>query len=184
VRPRIILMIGLISLFGLPQALGQSNRDTSKQSRILLDSTEVSIGMPRDVAISRLAQSYKLDKQENSDSWIVMAKQNEGNQTTYRAVGSVSFKDGKLNAVYKKWGPQDGHTDVDFARGIYGVIASLASRGKTDCRIRIGEDQQPTGEIRSAFIMCGDEYIQVDIIRSAEHGEFSDLTEVLKARVK
>jgi hypothetical protein len=140
--------------------------------------------MPRDVAISRLAQSYKLDKQENSDSWIVMAAQNEGNQTTYRAVGSVSFNDGKLDAVYKKWGPQDRHTDVDFARAIYGVIASFASRGKTDCRIGIGENQQPTGEIKSAFITCGDEYIQVDIIRSAQSGEFSDVTEVLKARVK
>ena len=61
-------MVGLFSLFGLAQALGQSNRDTSKQGTILLDSTEVSIGMPRDVAISRLAQSYKLDKQEKSDS--------------------------------------------------------------------------------------------------------------------
>ena len=183
-RLRVILMVGLFSLFGLAQALGQSNRDTSKQGTILLDSTEVSIGMPRDVAISRLAQWYKLDKQEKSDSWVVMAAQNEGNQTTYRAVGSVSFKDDKVDAVYKKWGPQDGHTDVDFARGIYGVIASLSDRGKTECRIGVGENQQPTGEIKSAFITCGDEYIQVDIIRSAQHGELSDVTEVLKARVK
>jgi hypothetical protein len=136
------------------------------------------------VAISRLAQSYKLDKQEKSDSWVVMAAQNEGNQMTYRAVGSVSFKDGKLDAVYKKWGPQDGHSDVDLARGIYGVIASLSNRGKTDCRIGVGENQQPTGDIKSAFITCGDEYIQVDIVRSAQHGEFSDVTEVLKAPVK
>ncbi len=183
-RNGVALAICCVSAFGLMEALGQSNHDTSKQGTIVLDSTEVSIGMPRDAVISRLAQSYKLEKQENSDSWIVMAAQNEGNQTTYRVVGSVSFKDGKLDAVYKKWGPQDGHTDVDFARGMYGVIASLASKGKTDCRIGTGENQQPTGEIKSAFITCGDEYIQVDIIRSAQDGEFSDVTEVLKARVK
>jgi len=183
-RPRIILMIGLISLFGLAQALGQSNRDTSKQGTILLDSTEVSIGMPRDVAISRLAQSFKLEKQENSDSWIVMAAQNEGNQTTYRAVGSVSFKDGKLEAVYKKWGPQDAHTDVDFARGIYGVIASLASRGKQTAELVLEETSNRLVRLSQRSSRVATNTSKWGIIRSAQHEEFSDVTEVLKARVK
>lgn len=179
-RRRVALALCFVSVFAFVQILGQSNRDTPKQGTIVLGSTEPSIGMSRDAAISRLAQSYKLEKQENSDSWIVLSKQNEGNQTTYDPVGSVSFKHDKLDAVYKKWGPQDGQKGVEFARGIYGAIASLANRGKADCRIGVGENQQPTGEIKSAFITCGDEYIQVDIIRSPQHGDFSDLTEVLK----
>jgi hypothetical protein len=184
VRCRVALALCFVSVFVCVQVLGQSNRNTPRQGTIVLGSTELSIGMPRDGAISLLAQSYKLTKQENSDSWVVLAKQNEGSQETYDAVGSVSFKHDKLDAVYKKWGPQDGQKGVDFARAIYGAIASLASRGKTDCRISVGENQQPTGEIRSAFITCGDEYIQVDTIRSVEYGDSSDVTEVLGARVK
>jgi hypothetical protein len=37
-----------------------------------------------------------------------------------------------------------------------------------------------TGEIKSAFITCGDEYIQVDITRRPQYWEFSVVTEVLK----
>jgi hypothetical protein len=178
-------MVGLFSLFGLAQALGQSNRDTPKQGTILLDTTELTIGMSRAAVIARLGQSHKLDKEEGeADSWFVFAKDNEGNQPTYRPLGSVQFQNGKLDSIKKKWGPDDAQKGVDFARSIYGAIASLANRGKTDCRIGLDENQTPRGERRSALIVCGDAYIQVDVIRSLQFGDLSDVTEVLRARVK
>ena len=183
-RCRVALALCFVSVVVFVQVLGQSDRNTPKQGSIVFGSTVLSIGMPRDTVNSRLAQSYELQKVENSDTWIVLSEHHEGNQTTHDPVGTVAFKDGKLDEVSKSWGPQDQQKGVDFAHSIYGAIASLANMGKTDCRIAVGENQQPTGEIKSAFITCGDEYIQVEISRYSQYGEFSTVSEVLGARTK
>jgi hypothetical protein len=179
VKFAIVFAAAICIFVGVTYAVARSQAGRSGQGTIVLDTTELTIGMPRDAAMSRLAQSFTLKQQGNSDSWIVIA----GDKPPYRFVGSVAFRDGRLTAIYKDWAP-DGHTDVDLARSFYGLVASLESRGKRDCQISVAENQQPSGEIRTAYITCGDEYIQMDVIRTSEYGEQLTLSEVMKAVAK
>ncbi len=180
-RRCLISAICVVSLFGLVQALGQSSRDTSKQCTMLVGSIELTTGMSRSAVIARLGESYELKKIGNGDSWLAMPKRNGGKPDDLSgAVGVVSFKNDKLDSISKDWGPQNQSQGADFGRSIYGAIASLANKGKTHCQIRVQENHQPTVDTRTAFIVCSDEYIKVDIVRSSE-GEFSLVTEVLGA---
>ncbi len=178
-RLRFISALCVFSLFGFVQALGQSSRDKPIQGTILLGSTELATGMSRATVIARLGESYELKRMENSDGWLVVPKQNGGKPNNLSsAIGSVVFKNDKADSISKDWGPQDQIKGADFGRSIYGAIASLANKGKTRCQIHVEENHQPTVDTRAAFIICSDEYIKVDIIRTSE-GEFSLVSEVL-----
>jgi len=176
---RLISAICVISLFGFVQALGQSSRDKSKSSTILLGSAELTTGMSRAAVIARLGESYELKRAGNSDGWLVVPKQNGGKpEDLSSAIGSVVFKNDKLDSISKDWSPQDQVQGADFGRTIYGALASLENQGKTRCHIHVEENHQPTVDARAAFIICGDEYIKVDIIRTSE-GEYSLVSEVI-----
>jgi hypothetical protein len=174
------LVVCIIGLFGFMQALGQSKKQMSKQATIWLGSTELTIGMPRDAAIARLAQLYEVEKMEDDGSWLVQDKGIHDKDHPPHLVGTVSFTNESLISVNKFWGPEDQHRGAEFAQSLYGAIASLVNSGKTGCHISVGENQQPTGESKIAFISCGDRFIRVDIIRRPQIGEVATLTEVLK----
>jgi len=141
--------------------------------------------MPQDLVVTKLAESYRLQKlgeAGGNSSWVVSSKDGP----PYRPIGSVFFKGGKLNSVFKHWGPEDQQKGVDFARAVYAAIASLSKEGKGPCTISVGESQQPGFESRDASISCGERYVRyilIDITRNEQDRlESASVIEVLEKR--
>lgn len=155
---------------GLVRADGQT-REANAPDMIALGSKKLSIGMPRDTVIAGLSsEGYQMTGQE-TDTLLV--------GTSSELVAAVEFKEGKVSSVRKYWGPANEVKGVEFARSLYGVLASFSAEGKTDCSISVDQIQEPGWEHKNAYILCGRKAIEIGIGHSAKVGEFATVDEVL-----
>lgn len=141
---------------------------------ISLGSVELRLGMPRDAVLARFAPYYNLQK-VGSDSWIVSPK----NQSAREAIGSISFREGKLTAIYREWGPNDQLAGAPFARAIFGVIQQLSQEGKHVCSISVSQTQDPQSELRTAFLVCGGKTVKINLAIT-DNLEYGSVVEALE----
>ena len=131
-------------------------------------STKLTLGMPQNIVMGKLAQYYGTRKLDSSSTveqdWLVINKEGP----PWQAVRGVSFKDGKLSAASKEWGPQDQAKGVEFARSLFGAISELVKQGKKDCWLAIDQKEVPGAESKLAYIVCDDKYISFFILRSTD----------------
>lgn len=171
-RPFLLLLSYLlIASTGSSQAI---------QEAIELGATHLTLGMPKDVVVSRLAEAYNVEpaSKADNDSWLIWSK----GESRKRLVGNVSFRNGKLVWAVKQWTLSGQSQGAEFAKALYGVILEFARHGKKVCAIDAGETQSPKAEIRNVYITCGQKYISISIIRTPEHPEAATVEEVLDGR--
>jgi hypothetical protein len=165
-----VLFLLIVLLLICPIAKGQPLRET-----IWLGDVELGLGMPRDVVVAKLAESYQLNKTEADSFWVVSK-----DGPPHTVVGNVGFKNGKLSAVLKYWGPEDQQKGLEFANSLYAAIASLSKNAQESCSVNVGETNEPQVERKSAFITCGQRYIRMDIVHNKKGGDSAGITEVLE----
>ena len=172
---RVLKLLLLLSAYLVPiQAQQQPG------SSITIGVHELRLGMPRDQVIAKLASSYDVSalpdrKAACKDSCFVW---NKGSRLE-SPIGSVAFKSGRLSSVRVYWDPQDQQAAVPLARAIYGVLSRFVQDGATRCTVEVRQSNSPTSDERVAFIVCGERYISLTILRMDGSEETAILSEVL-----
>lgn len=94
----------------------------------------------------------------NVDQYIV---EKENHDT----VGVVTFKDGTLSKAYLDWTPADA-TPYAFVEAIQGVVEAMKADGI--CELQTGTIREPGYLNENSMIVCGQKYIQITAIDSAQ----------------
>lgn len=156
-RAQVILSLAVVFTFWFVEAAGQTRQGATSHDAIELGATKLSIGMPQDSVIAKLAEEYKVEKE--GGGWLI--EQKEG--PPFPPVANIAFENGKLQEVRKYWGPEDQAKGVEFATTLYGLIASFSEEGRRNCIISVGETYGPDYNNKSAFISCGQKRIEISI---------------------
>jgi hypothetical protein len=162
------------------QVHGQRHANPQSDAFITMGGVKLSLGMPQDTVIAHLVEQFTLRKQSGSGAegvWMVFPK----TVPPYDAVASLSFKNGKLTAVLKYWGPADQQKGVEFARALYAVLAELTKDNGT-CVVSNGVSNDVNFEAKAIFINCGTKYVRIDITRSEGPSESAEITEALDGK--
>jgi hypothetical protein len=144
---------------------------------IELNFVELHLGMPKEEVLTELSKSADVRSTDASgDSWEIIEK---GGQFD-KILGTFGFQADKLSWVYKEWGPDDQSKGVEFAGALFAAISQFEKEGRTTCEISAGETQNPKAEIKTAYISCGNKYIDITVIRSTEFGDTASVEENLE----
>lgn len=152
-------IVGLVLISFLAGARAERRRES-----ISLGEVNLSPGMPEDVVLSKLGDSYGLEKRKNNynlASWVVRSK-DAGKQI----VGRVTFSKGKLVLVSKTWANSDDSGAVAIGRAILGVVANIKSEGSTTCTLSPSQEQEPGTNLQSVLIECGPRELEIGVDRS------------------
>ena len=125
-RAQVILSLAVVFTFWFVEAAGQTRQGATSHDAIELGATKLSIGMPQDSVIAKLAEEYKVEKE--GGGWLI--EQKEG--PPFPPVANIAFENGKLQEVRKYWGPEDQAKGVEFATTLYGLIASFSEEGEEE----------------------------------------------------
>ena len=175
--PALVLAISSL-LFCIPAYQGsyQEGRKQSSQDDIVLETVRLRIGMSEEPVLDMLPKSY--DLQKAGPSWMVSKSVSADSKIPPRAIGSVTFTDGKLTTVMRYWGPEDQQKGFEFAEHLYDLPNSFTNEGRTSCSIETGRLKQLEFDSRTIFITCGAKHIRMDLL-TKQDGKFTDLSEVL-----
>jgi hypothetical protein len=167
--------LGLV-VFVLAVGVVTVTRGQVSQDSIDIGAVSLQLGMAEDVVLHQLGLTFDL-QEPASGSWIITEKGHP-----IAAVGSVSFKAGKLTAVYKNWtvNGRTPNTEAAFADALFGAVGSFEREGRTGCTVETGHSQDPTAENKVVLITCGRKYLQVDIWRIGPREQTATISEVLR----
>ena len=129
---------------------------------IAFSSIDITLGMPQDIAISKLTNTYDLTKiygDDNSSYWRIKAKGQDS-----KTYGGVTFKNKKVSYVVKNWKTDDQERNYDFAKALYGLITQLVKERNTNCQLWSGEKIEPQITSKAALIVCGEKTVRIDVI--------------------
>jgi hypothetical protein len=121
-------------------------------------------GADEKTTVAELGSRYKsvqkmgMKAPGNIDQYIV---EKENHDT----VGVVTFKDGTLSKAYLDWTPADA-TPYAFVEAVQGVVEAMKSDGM--CEIQTGTIREPRYLNENSMIVCGQKYIQITAIDSAQ----------------
>ncbi len=167
--------LGLVlSVFAV--GIATVTRGQVSQDYIEIGTVSLKLGMAEDVVLHQLGLAFDL-QEPASGSWIITEKGHP-----IAAVGTVSFKAGKLTAVYKTWtvNGRTPNTDAGFADALYGAVGNFERKRRTGCTIETRHSQGPTTENKIVFITCGQEYLRIDIWRIGQQERTATISEVLE----
>ena len=163
----------LIVIFFGRKALGQPAEES-----VTLGSIELRLGMAEGIVLERLGEKYDVSEYGRGpySVWWVREKVKPS-----RLVGSLGFKEGKLNTVMKYWTPEDTpDTRVGFANSLFSALRAFEREGRASCTISTGDQQVSKYDMKAVFISCGQKYLRIDITKG-ETGDSANVTEVLEA---
>lgn len=173
-RTRALLLMAVLTL---PIETG-TGAQIAKDS-IDVGATTLRLGDAQGSVLQQLG-GYALQGNENNNdksaTWMVVSK------TDSRvAFANIYFKNGKLAAVNKYWDIDEPSTAVGFADALFGAITEFEREGRTDCQIQTERTQNPGNEIKTAFVVCGQKHLRIDIFFKGQQGESATITEVLES---
>jgi hypothetical protein len=128
-------------------AFGQKT-PTSKDT-LWLGDAELSLGLPRDLVISRLSEKnniVKIDEDENTLS--IRTK-----TPPYDVSGEVVFRNGRLVYAMRDWSSDPDA--VSFLYTLRSVLIHFGNEGKHMCLVSTGGSQGPDGQTQSIAMVCG-----------------------------
>jgi hypothetical protein len=167
--------LGLV-LFALAFGTVTGTRGQPSQDSIDIGPVSLKLGMAEEVVLHQLGLTFDV-QEPASGSWIITEKGHP-----IAAVGSVSFKAGKLTSVYKTWtvNGRTPDTNAAFGDALYGAVANFEREGGTRCRVETGHSQSPTSENKAVFIACGQKLLRIDIWRIGQQEQTASISEVLR----
>jgi hypothetical protein len=179
-RWAVLLVVPLaLALVSKPCSAQKPSSAPTAQTVIWLSGAKLTLAMPLESATDQLSQCCDVKKSsEKGDfsSWIVSEK-GSGGRGEFRGLGSLAFRNGKLESVFKEW--ERDQSQVEMAKAFYGAISSFVKEGLTDCTLSAGQKDTPESESKAAFLTCGRKYIRIDILKS-KYGETASVVEVLE----
>src|SRR6266404_469859 len=156
-------MARLMCLFvlGLSMTVGETARMPQPQvATIELAGQSLRLGMPRDSVLARFAPNYRLEQMGDSDSFIIETKIGP----PFESYGVIAFSSGRLSHVSKRWNLRVTD-DVGFGEAVIGVIAHFTQESRRACVIDAGGTQSPGSEQKTAWIICGEKYVEIRYLR-------------------
>jgi len=129
-------------------AFGQK-APTPKNS-IWLGDAELTVGMPRDSVISRLAEKNNITKIDDDENTLMVRTKTppfDGNS------GEVIFKNSKLVYAMRDW--SSGPDAVSFLYALRSVIIQFGDEGRHLCLVTTGGSQGSDGQSQSIALICG-----------------------------
>lgn len=170
-RDRRFLACAFILAFASPfigLSYGQSRADS-----MTIGSAALSLGMPKDTALSVLGEHYTLKKflpagkpAASLEMWDFSEPKNPV------PVGSVHFVDGKLTSVWRDWTFEDKtYTAAEISELTYRIAERFEADGNTQCSLRTSSSAPPPGpghdEFRSTIIRCGHRTLEIMLVWGA-----------------
>lgn len=160
----------LICLF-LP---GTYSHAQSTATWIEFGKVRLTLGLPQDVVLGKLAQDYRIDRADEG-LYLVTTK-----DEPHRTVGTIRFKEGKLPSIFRNWAEYD-QQGAELARSLYRLVQTFVQEGRTACTINVVESEQAEGEDRSVIMKCGPKSIDVHITRLQNVPEVATIEESLES---
>jgi len=94
-----------------------------KQTSILLGTVDLTLGMPQQLVLNRLADQFDVRKYDDSN-WFVYPKGRSAS-----SLGTLVFTDQKLSAVFKDWGTNEQKAS-QLVIALYDVISGMLEAEK------------------------------------------------------
>jgi hypothetical protein len=161
-------------LFAAPQS--HKLRET-----IWLGSEDLTLGMSEGAILTKLAESYNLEKGGVSPAlrakgvpymWVASAKVKRGDH------GALYFASGTLVAVSKSLPERD---DVEFGRQLYFAMRDLELEGDSHCAIETDNLEGPDFANKRARLRCGKKSLVIQVQKLKAQDETTSLGEELEA---
>jgi hypothetical protein len=147
--------MGLLFLMLVAPSLAQAPSPNSIVIGDFGTSVRLTLGKPKEAALSSLRESYGVIEGKTGNFGIV----GKNNEKLY--YGSVSFREGRLFSVTKHreiTGPDHG---VAVARAIYGAMSSFGE-STLPCHVTTFDNQyDPTLEKRGVEVSCGWKRVEI-----------------------
>ncbi len=163
-------MFSRISLLILLASAGIHGQSSSYMA---FGDTRLSVGMARQEVLKALSAyqvrmvdltsgtlKYRLCDGDNASCNVL---QLQGS----KQIGSVRFQDGRLIEVHKySLGEREEEQGVPLARAFYSAIATLVDEGRKACTINTSQIDGRKGYARTAFVICGERSISIQVNQS------------------
>jgi len=127
-------------------AIGQKAPDT--KDILSLGNTELTLGLTRDVVISRLTEQNTITKFDNDENALLVRSKNP----PYIS-GEVIFKSGKLVFAERDWSSDSD--SVSFLSALRGVLIQFGNEGRHMCLVTTGGSQAAGGQSQNIAVICG-----------------------------
>ena len=153
---------------------------------IAVGDTRLSLGMTRQEVLKVLS-GYEVRMVDLITSGTIRYRPCEGKNVLCdvfqmggsKQIGSLRFQDDRLIEVHKNFlSEREEEQGVPLAQAFYSAIAALVSEGKKACTIDTTQIDGPKGYARTAFVICGERSVSIQVTQS-ETLSFVSLSEHL-----
>ena len=187
----IICVLGVIKGFvsGLPSSRPAPNSKEPVQTQsppadsILIGSSRLTLGMPKEAVIDTLKSSYDVRPSgEDGDLYF----QTKGKREHFSPEGFLSFGNEKLTDATKLWNANEPDTSNAVTHAILGATSSLADN-KAPCFVIPFHSQKPSEEKKGVTISCGDQNVDIFTTSTNLNGtwhEFTIVNESLRSTLR
>ena len=141
----------LLPLLFLTFAMPLQAQEQESDDRIQLGGIELTLGMPQEEALQKLASVYDLNYRNPRAGWLVQRR----GGPPFDVVGSVGFTDNRLTFANAVWGPNN-QTAQDLATALSDAVRAVAPSVRM-CAVSV---ELITGGTATT-IQCGRHEIQV-----------------------
>ncbi len=176
-----IFLLGVLLGCLVASVLFAAPQSNKQRETIWLGSEDLTLGMSEGAVLTKLAESYNLEKGEPppglrakgiTSMWVVNAKVKGEDH------GALFFASGKLHAVSKNLPERD---DVEFARQLYFAMRDLELEGDSQCSIKTDNMEGPDFGDKTATLRCGKKSLVIHVQKFKAHDEHTFLDEDLEA---
>ena len=177
------LLFGLF--LGILAAFAPQTGTRSEPERIVVGSATLQLGMDKDAAISKLAESgYKLSKVQGSEgpgeTWGVM----EQTGGEYHMVSLLEFTNGRLTWADRTLAGSSDAGSAKIGRAVYLLARSFEESGRTACSIETKSSESLEYETKGTYIHCGRRTIFIHVSRNQEQPAGTSVNEIVSETVK
>lgn len=133
----------------------------------------IKIGMAKTPALSEIAKSYKMTKNNSEDEWSIFSKDSND------IVGVIDFKNEKVYRVTKFWGSFSGDQGFEFATKFFNLLSNLESEGEEMTFFYTHSAKEPKSSHQSITFYLGAKQVEVFIGEDEKYGRYMSINEVL-----
>lgn len=125
---------------------------TQQEEKIVIGAL-LQIGMPKDSAISRIAErGLTVTENEATRTWLVTEK-NDRNE--YDVLGTLQFTNSRLSWTSHRLTTSTDPGAAKLVRNLYFVLKAFEDQDKTACTIETKNTENPDMDSKSLLIRCG-----------------------------